>query len=126
MILNFFFVKGLTPLYHACLSGKNPNVAELLLGDQAEIGVVDSQGWQEIHQVKSHTTKNTNKPISACVRMCYDILLKTSLLQVVNRLAASQLRQNLLYRPACCKLFQQVVTSLQMASYSKSDFIKKL
>ena len=49
------FFKGLTPLYHACLSGKNPNVAELLLGDQADFGVVDSQGWQEIHQVNEHS-----------------------------------------------------------------------
>lgn len=52
MVYVTLFLKGLTPLYHACLSGKNPNVAELLLGDQADIGVVDSQGWQEIHQVK--------------------------------------------------------------------------
>jgi ankyrin repeat protein len=54
-------LKGLTPLYHACLSGKNPNVAELLLGDQAEIGVVDSQGWQEIHQVFEHAMFPRNK-----------------------------------------------------------------
>lgn len=52
MVYVTLFLKGLTPLYHACLSGKNPNVAELLLGDQADIGVVDSQGWQEIHQVQ--------------------------------------------------------------------------
>jgi hypothetical protein len=32
-----------------------------LLGDQAEIGVVDSQGWQEIHQVFEHAMFPRNK-----------------------------------------------------------------
>ena len=44
-------------------------------------------------------------------------LVTRSLLQVVNRFVASWL-----FQQACCKLFQQVVTSLQMTNCNKPDF----
>ena len=43
-------------------------------------------------------------------------LVTTNLLQVVNRLVASWL-----FQQACCKLFQQVVRSIQMTSCNKPD-----
>ena len=54
-------------------------------------------------------TSCNNKQISRCVRMACDKLLTTGPLQVVNK----HIYANLL-SAACCKLFQQVVTSLQM------------
>ena len=44
-------------------------------------------------------------------------LVTTSLLQVVNRLVASWW-----FQQACCNLFQQIVTSLQLTSCNKPDF----
>ena len=58
-----------------------------------------------------------NKPISECVRMACDSLLTTNLLKVVDRLVFKTC-----YSQACCKLFQQVVTSLQMTSCNKPVF----
>ena len=59
-----------------------------------------------------------NKPISECVRMANcDSLLTTNLLKVVDRLVFKTC-----YPQACCKLFQQVVTSLQMTSCNKPVF----
>ena len=52
--------------------------------------------------------------------MACDSLLTTSLLQVVNRLVATRLSK-LVLKKVCCKLFQQVVTSLQVTSCNKPD-----
>ena len=63
-----------------------------------------------------------NKPISGCVRMACVSLLTTNLLQVFDRLVASSIIVKTCYPQACCKLFQQVVTSLQMTNCNKADF----
>ena len=65
-------------------------------------------------------TNFQKKPKSECVRMACDSLLTTSLLQVVNSFVASLMSK--LVVQACCKLFQQVVTSLQMTSCNEPDF----
>lgn len=44
--------RGLTPLYHSSMVGGDPYCCELLLHDHAQVGCVDENGWQEIHQVK--------------------------------------------------------------------------
>lgn len=43
--------RGLTPLYHSSMVGGDPYCCELLLHDHAQVGCVDENGWQEIHQV---------------------------------------------------------------------------
>uniref|UniRef100_UPI0035900D2B SH3 and multiple ankyrin repeat domains protein 3-like n=1 Tax=Myxine glutinosa TaxID=7769 RepID=UPI0035900D2B len=43
--------RGLTPLYHTAISGGDPCCCEMLLKEQAELGLADENGWQEIHQV---------------------------------------------------------------------------
>ena len=45
-----------------------------------------------------------HKPVASCQRTCYKLTIKTC------------------YPRACCKLFQQVVTSLQTTSCKKPDF----
>lgn len=48
--------RGLTPLYHSSMVGGDPYCCELLLHDHAQVGCVDENGWQEIHQViHTHT-----------------------------------------------------------------------
>ncbi|XP_048356095.1 SH3 and multiple ankyrin repeat domains protein 3-like [Sphaerodactylus townsendi] len=42
--------RGLTPLYHSAMVGGDPYCCELLLHDYAQVGCVDENGWQEIHQ----------------------------------------------------------------------------
>nr|XP_040024319.1 SH3 and multiple ankyrin repeat domains protein 3-like isoform X2 [Gasterosteus aculeatus aculeatus] len=42
--------RGLTPLYHSSMVGGDPYCCELLLHDHAQVGSVDENGWQEIHQ----------------------------------------------------------------------------
>ncbi|XP_034391098.1 SH3 and multiple ankyrin repeat domains protein 3 [Cyclopterus lumpus] len=42
--------RGLTPLYHSSMVGGDPYCCELLLYDHAQVGCVDENGWQEIHQ----------------------------------------------------------------------------
>ena len=51
--------------------------------------------------------------------MACDSLLTTSLLQVVNRLAACKLIVKTCYPQACCKMFQQVEIMLQVAKSLK-------
>lgn len=48
----------MTPLYHSSMVGGDPYCCELLLHDHAQVGCVDENGWQEIHQV-IHTDKHT-------------------------------------------------------------------
>uniref|UniRef100_A0A8C4NC21 Uncharacterized protein n=2 Tax=Eptatretus burgeri TaxID=7764 RepID=A0A8C4NC21_EPTBU len=43
--------RGLTPLYHTAIAGGDPCCCEMLLKEQAELGLSDENGWQEIHQV---------------------------------------------------------------------------
>jgi hypothetical protein len=58
------------------------------------------------------------KPISECIHIAFSGLIVTSLLQVVNTLAAScKLHAGLMQ----VKLFHQVAASLQISSCSKSD-----
>lgn len=45
--------RGLTPLYHSAMVGGDPYCCELLLHDHAQVGCVDENGWQEIHQVNN-------------------------------------------------------------------------
>lgn len=45
--------RGLTPLYHSSMVGGDPYCCELLLHDHAQVGCVDENGWQEIHQVNN-------------------------------------------------------------------------
>ena len=45
--------RGLTPLYHTAIAGGDPCCCEMLLKEQAELGLSDENGWQEIHQVSS-------------------------------------------------------------------------
>ncbi|XP_016888692.1 SH3 and multiple ankyrin repeat domains protein 3 isoform X3 [Cynoglossus semilaevis] len=42
--------RGLTPLYHSSMVGGDPYCCELLLHDHAQVGCLDENGWQEIHQ----------------------------------------------------------------------------
>uniref|UniRef100_A0A8C9THE7 SH3 and multiple ankyrin repeat domains protein 3 n=1 Tax=Scleropages formosus TaxID=113540 RepID=A0A8C9THE7_SCLFO len=46
--------RGLSPLYHSSMVGGDPYCCELLLHDHAQIGCVDENGWQEIHQACRH------------------------------------------------------------------------
>ncbi|EMP42545.1 SH3 and multiple ankyrin repeat domains protein 1 [Chelonia mydas] len=46
--------RGLTPLYHTAMVGGDPRCCELLLYNQAQIGTMDENGWQEIHQACQH------------------------------------------------------------------------
>lgn len=49
--------RGLTPLYHSSMVGGDPYCCELLLHDHAQVGCMDENGWQEIHQV-THNRQN--------------------------------------------------------------------
>ncbi|XP_078275734.1 SH3 and multiple ankyrin repeat domains protein 3 isoform X4 [Rhinoraja longicauda] len=42
--------RGLTPLYHTSMVGGDPYCCELILHDRANVGCMDENGWQEIHQ----------------------------------------------------------------------------
>ncbi|KAL2093350.1 hypothetical protein ACEWY4_010662 [Coilia grayii] len=46
--------RGLTALYHSAMVGGDPYCCELLLHDHAQLGCVDENGWQEIHQACRH------------------------------------------------------------------------
>jgi SH3/ankyrin repeat-containing protein len=48
---NYLDAKGLTPLYHASMIGDDITVCEALLKHQAQVGIIDSIGWSELHQV---------------------------------------------------------------------------
>ena len=88
----------------------------------------DSRAYDKGHHVPTQPkTASCNKSVDifnnflqqADIRMRshgLQQLVKTSLLQVVNRLVTSWL-----FQKACCNLFQQIVTSLQMASCNKPD-----
>ncbi|KAK7891466.1 hypothetical protein WMY93_023429 [Mugilogobius chulae] len=43
-------IQRATPLYHSSMVGGDPYCCELLLHDHAQVGCVDENGWQEIHQ----------------------------------------------------------------------------
>lgn len=44
-------MRGITPLYLSVTKKADPKISESLLHDHATLGIQDSQGWQEIHQV---------------------------------------------------------------------------
>ncbi|XP_035258013.1 SH3 and multiple ankyrin repeat domains protein 3-like isoform X3 [Anguilla anguilla] len=46
--------RGLSPLYHSSMVGGDPYCCELLLHDHAQVGCMDENGWQEIHQACRH------------------------------------------------------------------------
>uniref|UniRef100_A0A182FM15 SH3 and multiple ankyrin repeat domains protein n=1 Tax=Anopheles albimanus TaxID=7167 RepID=A0A182FM15_ANOAL len=48
---NYRDAKGLTPVYLSVTRKTDPKVSEVLLHDHATLGIQDSQGWQEVHQV---------------------------------------------------------------------------
>ncbi|CDQ88516.1 unnamed protein product [Oncorhynchus mykiss] len=54
--------RGLSPLYHSSMVGGDPYCCELLLHDHAQVGCVDENGWQEIHQVNTHIQSATALP----------------------------------------------------------------
>ena len=63
------------------------------------------------------------EPISGCVCMAYDRVLTTSLFQIVCfKQTYCKLIVQTCYQLACCKLFQQIVPSLQIKSCDKLDF----
>lgn len=49
---NYRDVRGITPLYLSVTKKADPKISESLLHDHASLGIQDSQGWQEIHQVR--------------------------------------------------------------------------
>lgn len=49
---NYKDARGLTPLYLAMTPNTDPMLCEALLHDHATIGAQDTQGWQEVHQVR--------------------------------------------------------------------------
>lgn len=48
---NYRDIRGITPVYLSVTKKADPKICEGLLHDHATLGVQDSQGWQEIHQV---------------------------------------------------------------------------
>ena len=54
--------RGVSPLYHSSMVGGDPYCCELLLHDHAQVGCVDENGWQEIHQVNTHIQSATALP----------------------------------------------------------------
>lgn len=45
--------RGITPLYISITRKCEAKITESLLHDHATLGIQDSQGWNEVHQVKS-------------------------------------------------------------------------
>lgn len=50
---NYKDARGLTPLYLSVIKKTDAKICESLLHDHATLGTQDSQGWQEVHQVRS-------------------------------------------------------------------------
>lgn len=48
---NYKDARGLTPLYFSVTRKSDPKISESLLHDHATLGIQDTQGWQEVHQV---------------------------------------------------------------------------
>ncbi|XP_062712224.1 protein shank isoform X4 [Aedes albopictus] len=48
---NYRDTKGLTPVYLSVTRKTDSKICEILLHDHATLGIQDSQGWQEVHQV---------------------------------------------------------------------------
>lgn len=48
---NYKDSRGLTPLYLSVTRKSDPKISESLLHDHATLGIQDTQGWQEVHQV---------------------------------------------------------------------------
>lgn len=49
---NYRDARGLTPLYLSVIKKTDAKICESLLHDHATLGTQDSQGWQEVHQVR--------------------------------------------------------------------------
>lgn len=64
---NYKDSRGLTPIYLSVTKKTDPKICESLLHDHGTLGIQDSQGWQEVHQVRAsgwwgihiHTTTHT-------------------------------------------------------------------
>lgn len=48
---NYRDTKGITPVYLSIVKKSDPKICEILLHDHATLGIQDTQGWQEVHQV---------------------------------------------------------------------------
>lgn len=48
---NYKDARGLTPLYLSITKKTDSKICESLLHDHGTLGIHDSQGWQEVHQV---------------------------------------------------------------------------
>lgn len=52
--------RGLTAVYLTVTKKTDPKICEVLLHDHASLGGQDSQGWQEVHQVRGYNCKYFN------------------------------------------------------------------
>ena len=86
-----------------------------------------------LFKLHSHKLASSNKPVDILQQTCYqqaDIRMRShGLGQLVDDKSVASCQQTCCklivktcYPQACCKLFQQVVTSLQMTSYNKPHF----
>jgi len=50
---NYKDAKGLSPLYLSITKKCESKITEILLHDHATLGIQDSQGWNEVHQVRN-------------------------------------------------------------------------
>lgn len=50
---NYKDSRGLTPLYLSVTKKTDSKICESLLHDHGTLGIQDTQGWQEVHQVRS-------------------------------------------------------------------------
>lgn len=49
---NYRDAKNITPVYLSVAKKNDPKVTEALLHDHAVLGTQDTQGWNEVHQVR--------------------------------------------------------------------------
>jgi len=61
---NYRDAKGLTPLYLTVTTRADPMLTRTLLHERATIGAQDTQGWQEVHQVRNTISKVGSKTLT--------------------------------------------------------------
>lgn len=91
--------RGLTPLYHSSMVGGDPYCCELLLHDHAQVGCMDENGWQEIHQVTHVLTCSCSQRLMNQMPNLYckggiDALLKGHLHKLCSEVAKMHLHSN--------------------------------
>jgi ankyrin repeat protein len=57
---NYRDSKNITPVYLSITKKNDPKVTEALLHDHAVLGTQDTQGWNEVHQVRLPTVLDLN------------------------------------------------------------------